>query len=247
MQKWLRIAPALAVLIAVCVTPVHSGASDAPIEAETTVGSASEDATWGAIKAMYRGASNAYEDRGPSADQREAAREGARYPLRDSPETALEKLRQAYELMDAEAYLDCLAEDLIFYVNPNDWTNNTRLPPEWYKPDEMSMHHNMFSEFSDVEHVTLSFTQIGDWVEVPNPESRNNWEYNGNYDLRLELLGGLKYVAQEGMTLLFHVDPDQVGPGGEELWDVLNWWDVDRFESSPVEPSTWGTIKALFL
>lgn len=244
MQKWLRIAPALAVLIAVCVTPVFSGASDAPIEAETTVGSAREDASWGAIKAMYRGASNAY---GPSADQRGAAREGARYPLRDSPENALEKLRQAYELMDAEAYLDCLAEDFIFYVNPDDWTNNPQLPPEWYKVDERCMHENMFSEGSTVEHVTLSFTQIGNWVEIPNSGSRSNWEYSGNYDLRLDLFGGLAYVAQEGMTLLFHVDPDQVGPGGEELWDVLNWWDVDRFESSPVEPSTWGAIKAVFL
>jgi hypothetical protein len=244
MQKWLRIAPALAVLIAVCVTPVSSGASDAPIEAETTVGSAREDASWGAIKAMYRGASNAY---GPSADQRGAAREGAHYPLRDSPENALEKLRQAYELMDAEAYLDCLAEDFIFYVNPDDWTNNPQLPPEWYKMDERCMHENMFSEGSTVEHVTLSFTQIGNWVEIPNSGSRSNWEYSGNYDLRLDLFGGLAYVAQEGMTLLFRVDVDQVGPGGEELWEVVNWWDVDRFESSPVEPSTWGTIKAMFL
>ena len=168
MQKWLWIAPALAAMIAVCVTPVPSGASDAPVEAETTIGSASEDVSWGVIKAMYRGASNVHEGSRPSADLWEAAREGARYPLRDSPENALEKLRQAYELMDPEAYLDCLAEYFIFYVNPDDWTNNTRLPPEWYKSDETCMHWNMFSDLSGVERVTLSFTQIGNWVEIPD-------------------------------------------------------------------------------
>ena len=45
---------------------------------------------------------------------------------------------------------------------------------------------------------------------------------------------------------IFQLDPDEVGPSGEDLWEVVNWWDVERFEVSPAESSSWGAIKALY-
>ncbi|MBD3348249.1 MAG: hypothetical protein GF400_03505, partial [Candidatus Eisenbacteria bacterium] len=54
---------------------------------------------------------------GPDDDPEEAGHE---YPPRTSPANVIAKLVEAYGRTDAEAYLDCLAEDFVFFLNPDD-------------------------------------------------------------------------------------------------------------------------------
>jgi ketosteroid isomerase-like protein len=56
----------------------------------------------------------------------------------------LYNLRKAYGNMDADAYLDGLAEDFIFYLNPDDLTGNPTLPEYWGRAAETTIHENMF-------------------------------------------------------------------------------------------------------
>lgn len=207
-----------------------------------------EEASWGSIKAMYRGGALDCEGAAGSSGAPGSLNRDARYPLRDSPANALEKLRQSYELMDPVAYLDCLAEDFIFYVNPEDQANNPNMPPEWYKVDEASMHYNMFGAGTSIEYITLSLAQVCEPVEFPSPDpgEPSEWEYHENYDLTLHYFDGLTIISEAGAVFMLRVDQDQSGPGGEDLWEVESWWDVERFEVSPVESSSWATIKALF-
>jgi len=212
-------------------------------------GTVREDgASWGSIKAMYRGGALDCEGAAGSSGAPGPLNRSSRYPLRDSPANALEKLRQAYELMDPVAYLDCLAEDLLFYVNPEDLIDNPSWPPYWFKPDEASMHYNMFGAGTSIEYITLSFDQVGEPIEHPGPDpgQPSEWEYHENYDLTLHYFDGLTIISEAGAVFLLHVDPSESGPSGEDLWEVVNWWDVERFEVSPVESSSWAAIKALF-
>ena len=242
MRAQVRAACVVAVLTAVLAV------TSQPAAWAVSGGATEEDATWGSVKAMYRGGALAYEGAVDPVGVREPPRFSTRYPLRDSPANALEKLRQSYELMDPVAYLDCLAEDFIFYVNPEDQANNPNLPPEWYKPDEAMMHENMFAEGSDVDYITLSLAQVGNPIEFPSPDpgEPSEWEYHENYDLTLHYFDGLTIISEAGAVFRLRVDQDQAGPGGEDLWEVESWWDVERFEVSPVESSSWATIKALF-
>jgi ketosteroid isomerase-like protein len=56
----------------------------------------------------------------------------------------LYNLRKAYGNMDADAYVDGLAEDFIFYLNPDDLTGNPTLPEYWGRAAETTIHENMF-------------------------------------------------------------------------------------------------------
>ena len=242
MKRVLLVAQVVLVLVTAVVLGLQGTASAAP-------GSAREDeASWGSIKAMYRGGILDCEGAAGSSGAPGPLNRSSRYPLRDSPANALEKLRQSYELMDPVAYLDCLAEDFIFYVNPEDQANNPNLPPEWYKMDEASMHYNMFATGTSIEYITLSLDQVGNPIELPSPDpgQPSEWEYHENYDLTLHYFDGLTIISSAGAVFLLHVDPFESGPNGEDLWEVVNWWDVERFEVSPAESSSWGAIKALF-
>lgn len=242
MRARIQVAGAILILVTAAVVGSHGGALAAPSSATE------DDASWGSIKAMYRGGAVECEDVAGSSGAPRPLNGSPRYPLRDSPANALEKLRQSYELMDPVAYLDCLAEDFIFYVNPEDQANNPELPPEWYKPDEASMHYHMFGAISSIESITLSLDQVGVPIEFPSPDpgEPSEWEYHENYDLVVHYFDGLTIHSEAGAIFRLRVDADQSGPGGEDLWEVVNWWDVERFEVSPVQFSSWGAIKALF-
>ena len=206
----------------------------------------SEESSWTLVKAMYRGIQRNHSlvtvsPNGPSMD--------VRYPLRDTPANAIEKLRQAYENMDAAAYLDCLAEDFIFFLHPDDVASSPWLPDYWDKSIETAIHYNMFGEGTNVLDVILVLTQVGDPIEIPDPAVRERveWEYRENHELRVRVPPDLTFLAEGGGVYVLCVDPDESGPQGETLWEIYQWFDRDEFDVSPVEPSSWTRIKSLFL
>jgi hypothetical protein len=175
------------------------------------------------------------------------------YPIRTSPENALLKLELAYERMDAEAYLDCLAEDFLFYLNPDDLTGDPELPECWGKEIERAIHTAMFAETTVVEWVTLDMSTVSsDFDPGADPEdaSDDRWTYGQDVDLRVALPPELTlHVAGYRHDFVLGIDPDEVSLTGALLWEIIEWHDTNYWPGGPMRRSgtTWGSIKALFV
>ena len=160
------------------------------------------------------------------------------YRLRTSPENVVYNLTSAYQRKNAERYLECLAEDFIFFLDEDDIAVNPDLPVSWGKQEERNIHERMFADTSDVQSVELTLTQFGQPQEVPGelPTDPPRYEYNENVDLWVHLPDELTYWANAGATFLFDRDPDETGPDGEELWVIVEWQDVDKFGTKARPP-----------
>jgi hypothetical protein len=174
------------------------------------------------------------------------------YHPRTSPQNVIGNVGRAYGNMDAEAYLDCLAEDFIFFLNPGDLTEFPALPEYWDKAEETAIHENMFGEGTDVQRITLVFTHVSA-VYDPGPTGDpldDLWTYVEDADLRVELPPNLTLHAEAPAEFLFRVDPDEVGPNGEILWEIWKQWDIEEEgrggRSEGRESTSWGTVKAMF-
>jgi ketosteroid isomerase-like protein len=181
-----------------------------------------ENTTWTAIKLLFGGS---------AVD--------SLYPLRTSAANVLRKLNIAYERMDAEAYLDCLAEDFIFFLNPDDLTDYPELPEYWDKVEEATIHGNMFVSVSE------QFDQ-GD----PGDPTDDTWVYLESVDLRMQLPPDLTLLVQVPQQFTLGVDPEETGLGGELLWEITRWHDISaeagRYQEPMVEHASWGLIKAMY-
>lgn len=170
-----------------------------------------------------------------------------KYPLRTTPENALQKLRLAYTSRCVPAYLDVLAQDMTFYLSEDDWQGG-ELPMTWNKAEETTIHENMFADGSNVERIRLTLTYILDFFDPgadPVDPADDRWEYREGVDLRVTVSGDLTYLANSPSMFVFGRDTDQVGPAGEELWEIVDWFDLGD-EGQRVEAATWGCIKALY-
>jgi hypothetical protein len=172
------------------------------------------------------------------------------YRTRLTPEDVLANLQTAYIYMDLEPYLDCLAEDFVFYPTADDVHDpNNPIPPEWYKTDERAMHENMFAEESDVESITLTLTNVSTYHDEGNPVDPLDdiYVYSESVDLRVNLVSYVTLLATAPSEFRFRIDQDQQGPSGEVLWEIYSWYDDPvRRGTSPFEQSSWGSIKALY-
>lgn len=172
------------------------------------------------------------------------------YPVRSSPENVLVKLELAYERMDAEAYLDCLAEDFLFYLNPEDVSDWPELPEYWDKAEETTIHENMFGDGTNVLSVALWLTHDTDSYDPGDPGDPLDdlWTYREDYDIRVTLPPDLTLHAVSPSDFVFQVDPDEVGHGGMLLWEIVLWYDLPyEWRTGPsVEEASWGGIKAMY-
>lgn len=57
--------------------------------------------------------------------------------LRDTPENVIAKLTEAYEAMDRQAYLDCLADDVEYHLSPWLLEFDPTLPGTWIFGQEL--------------------------------------------------------------------------------------------------------------
>jgi hypothetical protein len=192
-----------------------------------------ESTTWTTIKLVFGG---------PATD--------SLYPLRTSAESVLRKLVLAYERMDADAYLDCLAEELTFYLNPEDVWADPTLPEHWGKQEETAIHSLMFGETTDVLEISLTMDVISDEHD-PGPDpvdpSDDRWTVEVEADLWVWLPGDLALRADHPQEFVIAVDPDETGHGGSRLWEVLAWYDLSPWRPTPGRVwSSWGGIKAMY-
>lgn len=169
---------------------------------------------------------------------------------RTSPENVMYNLELAYEEMNVDEYLDCLSDDFTFYPDEDDVQNpELEIPAEWYKSDEADMHANMFGDGSDVESISLTLTEISvEYFEgIPADSLDDIWVYTEGVDLRVNLYGGLTYLATENSEFWMRVDTDQQGSGGELFWEIYTWYELGgRRGSGYREVQSWGSIKAMY-
>lgn len=169
------------------------------------------------------------------------------YPVRSTPENVLRKLKLAYERMDAEAYLDCLAENFIFFLNPDDVEGDPEhpLPESWDKAEEETIHGNMFGQGTDVWAIHLTLFQVENSHDPGDPEDPSDdvWTYLEGYDLRV-MFANLTLLADSQGDFVLKVDPDDVGHGGIALWEIASWSDLAS--DALVEDSSWGRIKSMY-
>jgi hypothetical protein len=185
---------------------------------------------------------------GPDIDDPE---DTSPYRLPTSPENVIYNLNLAYVDMDADGYLACLADSFVFHLNPDDVGNpENPLPEHWGKASEDTIHHNMFADDSDVVSVRLTLTTT-DVDSVPGPDpggDDDRWLYHEQVDLRVTVVmtpENITYHATAPVEFLFQIDPSEVGPHGEQLWEIIHWWDL-RVTALRVENASWGSIKSLW-
>ncbi len=165
------------------------------------------------------------------------------YPARTSPQNVIEKLRLAYVNMDADAYVDCLADDFTFHVNPRIAGNpDLDVPETWDRTFEETIHRAMFAENSSAERVALTLTTVSkEWNE-----SDGLWRYTEAPDVRVTVTGDLTFYANSPQRFVLAIDEDRTGRDGEELWAIVEWHDLEESWTRPGEDSTWSSIKWLW-
>lgn len=154
------------------------------------------------------------------------------YKERTSPDNVIHNLNTAYKDMNADEYLDCLAEEFEFHLNPDDYgdpANN--LPEDWDKQEERDIHDAMFGQDTEVEDIDLVFTntsKLWDDNALPGDPSDDLWTYREQTDLRVKVPGDLTYLANADQEFVFQIDPYETGPDDEPLWEIIDWWDLQE-------------------
>ena len=175
---------------------------------------------------------------------------GVHYFARTSPDSVVANLRLAYENQHLTRYMECLAEDFTFYPSPQTVEEYEWIPESWGKIDEHRIHTNMFGGSGFARGIILDLLQQGEATPIlgPTPGDTIGYEYTLGVDLRVDCQDSITYVATAPSLFLLRVDPDEVGGGGEPLWEILDWYDIDEDSSCvrPVLPTSWGELKAIF-
>ncbi len=173
---------------------------------------------------------------------------------RTSPAEVIDQLEAAYVAMDTLNYLDCLSGDFTFYPCEDDVHNpELDIPPEWYKPDERTMHENMFGEDGYVESISLELTNtevVHDTGADPEDPLDDIYVHTEDVDLWVNTYGGMSYVVTAPSEFFLCVDPCETGPYGETMWEICTWYDLSDPGRGNVddgrEYTSWGGIKALY-
>ena len=181
----------------------------------------------------------------------------ADYHDRLTPQDVLHNLQTAYVWKNAVQYLDCLSEGFAFYPSDADVQDpNQNIPPVWWKPDERTMHENMFASSSDVESIslTLTITSIIFYENDPDIDSDNEYDVLVDVDLRVNVVGDLTYLATAPSQYIMRIDIDQPGPDNEDTWwEIVEWYDLgdpgrgDSEDEPGVVRVSFAELKQLFM
>jgi len=172
---------------------------------------------------------------------------------RTSPANVLHNLQTAYKNKMVDEYLDCMAEDFVFLLNPKDVENDPTLEPGyWGKAEERLIHQQMFGDEGEhADRIELRLTQVGDPLPVnPGDGTGTHYQYKEAVDLKV-YMGVWTYLATAPSMYQFRIDQDQVGPDGEQLWEIWRWQDLDETRGSissdeTTRTITVGQLKAMF-
>jgi hypothetical protein len=172
----------------------------------------------------------------------------AQYPLRTSPANTVDKLAMAYEAMDLAAYVDCLAGPFAFYLCPDDLESNPELPEFWGRPTESVIHENMFSPTSPLESISAELAIIGSQHDAgadPADPWDDTWTLLVTTGIAFHFPNDLIRWLDTDQELVVRLDPDDEGPGGEELYEIIEWAEMSIWPRR-VEPLTWSSMKYFF-
>jgi hypothetical protein len=170
------------------------------------------------------------------------------YPLRSSPDSLMVQFVWAYNNMDLDVYLDCFAEDFVFWLNPLEVADNPEyLPGYWGKAVEETIHAGMFGGAEpSADRIELTISLVGAPTAIEPTPGDIHWQYEESVDLRV-YIGATVYVATAPSLFEIHVDQGQEGPNGETLWEIVGWYDLEPAQrGSGRESRSWGSVKALF-
>ena len=173
---------------------------------------------------------------------------------RTSPTEVIDQLEAAYVAMDSLSYLDCLSEDFQFFPCEEDVQDpDAGIPPVWYKPDERTIHGNMFDESNGVSSILLTLTTVNivhDPGADPDDPLDDTYEHTEDVDFRVMIDGWFTFLVTAPSGFHVRVDPDEEGPYGETMWEIYEWYDLASEGRGDVsgrrEWTTWGGIKAMF-
>lgn len=173
------------------------------------------------------------------------------YPLRASPDSLIAQFVWAYENMDLEVYLDCLADSMLFYLSERDVENDPELEPGyWGKAVEQAIHESMFGDGPlSPSRIELRLTPVAiETLRALGGQGRPiGWRYREAVDLRI-YIGVWTYWATMPSLFEIRLDPDDVGPSGEPLFEIVEWQELDDWLGrAGREQTSWGAIKALYL
>ena len=153
--------------------------------------------------------------------------------------------------MNLVDYMDCLSEDFVFYPDERDVQDpELDIPSEWYRSTEQIIHTNMFDPAGPVSDVQLTLTTADVFWDVQDPENPLDdiYSHTEYVDLRVSMPGPMIYLATASSMYFLRVDRGEVGPYGESMWEIFQWYDLDEGGCArPVLPTSWGELKALFL
>jgi len=169
---------------------------------------------------------------------------GDDYKERTTRPNVIHNLIRSYQEMEADEYVDLLADDFEFWLNPADLNDpQNPLPDYWGRAEEAAVAHNMLDEGTNVISIALTLTQLGSETEIPgpNPEDPSTWVVVYDVDLFVYLPNDLTLWANAAAQYTFSEDPNETGPNGETLWEILKWEDID----DPARPTVPGDFELI--
>jgi hypothetical protein len=161
------------------------------------------------------------------------------YPDQSTPDNVIEKLEMAYENLDGDAYLECLAEDFLFFLNPDDAAADSTLPEYWDKAEERRLHWHMFADTTVIESIELTLTVVSkDSLPGDDPvdPSDDRWEYEVDVDLEVE--AGVTYLSSGMSLFVMRRSPDHLAT----VWQIIEHHDLGD-DGIQREQTTWTAIK----
>jgi len=180
------------------------------------------------------------------------------YKVRTTPANVIYNLNTSYKYTNLEEYLACLADNFEFILNPDDVADpDTDLPESWGKTDEEDIHERIFGlgDTTGVDGIDLTLTNVSSqWNQGADPidPSDDTWEFLETTDLRVTI-GEWTFLANADQKYTFQIDPNETGPEGEDLWEIVIWEDLKeeaamggRAPGENTERSSVGRIKAMY-
>ena len=150
------------------------------------------------------------------------------YPARSSPDSVLAKLRLAHERRDVAAYVDCLAEDFIFYLSIADCAQDTTLPESWDRDQERDVAEAMFDAAGIVDSIFLDLTTLSAVLNPgadPQDPTDDVWEHQEDVDLEIVTDDGSSYFSTDPIEFDFRRDLT-ARADGDSLWEIIEWRDL---------------------
>jgi hypothetical protein len=192
------------------------------------------EATWGAVKAMYRGSE----------------------PL--TRVAVLNALEKAYNDRDPALIDGILDDEFTFFFAPGDVGGS--IPEQWRRVDEFTVTERFLNSDNQDDppaypvatsiDVDVVFNNNLPWVEVIPEEFPDEIWYTATvfYDFVMEFEPDITYLSQSGARSQFTVRAVTVGNRTE--WRLVEWRDLGGNTTArshmAVAETTWGSLKGLF-